>query len=85
MYLCVFVCLFIIIIVIICVMLVWPLVGLVCSIDSGPSVVACLIFVSCFGLMRCLLRGVALGVLKCWQCDARTECVCCCHFTVACF
>jgi len=60
-YLYVFIYLFIIIIYVI---LVWPLINLVYSIHNNPSIVAYLIFMSYFNLMRCLLRNVTLNVLK---------------------
>ena len=52
------------IIIIIYVTLVWPLINLVDSIHNNPSIVAYLIFMSYFNLMRCLLRNVTLNVLK---------------------
>jgi hypothetical protein len=53
-----------IIIIIIYATLVWPLINLVYSIHNNPSIVAYLIFISYFNLMRCLLRNVTLNVLK---------------------
>ena len=37
------------------------------SIHNNPSIVAYLIFMSYFNLMRCLLRNVTLNVLKYYQ------------------
>ena len=53
-----------IIIIIIYVILVWPLINLVYSIHYNPSIVAYLIFMSYFNLMRCLFSNVTLNVLK---------------------